>query len=381
MAIVKRKQKDGTVSYQVRVKDQLGRWLPSQSFARKADAERHERLLEEQSESAWGAGREGRRQTVAQYWDQWSKECRSKVSDGWKYTQDQIFRDYCLPLLGQQRMGEVLPEHVGIVLQEAAKLGRSDQTRMHIYNLLHKMFSDAIEHYLYLARNPVLRRYRPEIRKRERPYLKPAESMSLLVHCRDHQLGPAVWLGLYAGLRPSEIQGLRWKAVDFDLGQVLIRAAFKRKTGKLDDFPKQKDWGTAPMTRALDEYLRERRGKPEDFVVPAAGGEMLSYQTLYHGLKWLCREAGVRVITPHELRHSCTELWVEAGASQEDIRRLLNHKSPSATQTYMHRTDGRLRTLSDKVAAPDPAPITEPPKPPPPTPNVSGSRPTLRIVR
>ena len=42
------------------------------------------------------------------------------------------------------------------------------------------------------------------------------------------------------------------------------------------------------------------------------------------------------------LRHSCTEHFVRAGASQEDLRWLLKHKSGSTTLGYMHRDYYRL---------------------------------------
>jgi site-specific recombinase XerD len=73
-------------------------------------------------------------------------------------------------------------------------------------------------------------------------------------------------------------------------------------------------------------------------------------------------------VTPHELRHSCTELYVQAGASAEDLRRLLNHKSLAATIRYMHRTDERLQRIASQVgptplpAAPDTESGSEAPK-------------------
>jgi site-specific recombinase XerD len=102
---------------------------------------------------------------------------------------------------------------------------------------------------------------------------------------------------------------------------------------------------------------------------------MLSYQTLYKGLKALCRTAGLPEVSPHELRHSCTELWVHNGASKEDCGRQLNQSNASTTERYMHRTTDRLEAIGANFTLPgfgeDGRPV-----PPPPT-----GQPALRLVR
>jgi site-specific recombinase XerD len=110
----------------------------------------------------------------------------------------------------------------------------------------------------------------------------------------------------------------------------------------------------------LMEYLLpKRRQLSSQFVACSPTGEMLSYHSFYSGLKRLCKEAEVTSVTPHELRHSCTELYVEWGASLEDLRRLLNHKSSSVTATYIHQTDERLQNIAVDVGRSQ----REPPKP------------------
>ena len=97
---------------------------------------------------------------------------------------------------------------------------------------------------------------------------------------------------------------------------------------------------------------RWRELKSDDFVAAGRGGRMLAYKTLLYGLKDLCRKVGVTVITPHEMRHSWTEVWVKFGASVEHLRRLLNHKSLTSTKAYLHRTDEELTRLGDRIDLP-----------------------------
>jgi integrase len=231
--------------------------------------------------------------------------------------------------------------------------GLSSQSALHAYNILHKMFDDAVEFYELVPASPVKRRFRPRLHRTERNFLSPAESWRLLDVARDHPLGAPIWISLLSGLRPGEVQALRWNAIDFDREQILIRATFNKKLRVIQDHPKQKDWGRAPMPKPLADYLRPRQGDPEAFVCLNAIGGMLSYESFVQKvLPKLCERAGVKRITPHELRHSCTELYVEAGASTEDLRRLLNHKSLTATLRYLHRTDERLAGIASKIRTP-----------------------------
>lgn len=221
MAIIRRISQKHEVRYQVKVRDSIGRWFPSETFPTKAQAEAHERQL-----------------------------------------------------LGQRDQGDM-----------ALAPSQREQTVKHIYSLIHKLFEDAVEHCGWLARNPALGRYRPKVPRRERAFLTPQESQRLLAFAQSHYLGPAIYLQILAGLRPSEVQALTWSSVDFERGVILIRAAFNNKEGRLQEHPKQDDWGMAPIPPQLGVFLTDlkakRRERAEACVVQnvAGSGAMLPYET------------------------------------------------------------------------------------------------------
>lgn len=356
MAIIQRMSTNNEIRYQVKVRDNMGQWFKTATFDTKLAAESYERklmMLRDQGDRA--TPYVVRNISINDYWQIWTAECRSEMSRGWIVSQDQMARDYVLPIIGKRKLLAVRPMDIGMLLDRARNTGLGPQTVKHIYSFLHKMFRDAVEHYGWLAQNPVLGRYRPKIAIRERAFLSPADSMKLLKVSEEHHLGPAVHLQLLSGLRPSEVQALKWSAVDFERGQILIRAAYNNKVRRFQEHPKQRDWGRAPIPPKLKAYLLElkaRRNAPEDeFVVLNERTGFLAYTSYLHGLRRLCTQAGVKRITPHELRHSCTELYVQAGATAEDIRRLLNQSSLTATARYMHRTDERLSGIAERVGS------------------------------
>ena len=368
MSIKQRKSKNGEFTFQVSVRDHLGRWFSRRQFRTKSEAKTYEsELLVKRSKGAGASDPVLRQLDLSGYWIRWREECRQRVSDGWKQSQDLMFEKHIQPFLGSRLIRDIRSEDIGSVLGQLEHDGYAAQTRLHAYNLLHRMFGDAVEYHELLEKNPVKRKLRPRVLKKERAFLAPEESRRLLAACESKSEGLPVWIALLSGLRVGEVQALRWRDVDFERGRILIRGTYNKKTRTLQTHPKQGDWGQAPLPPDLAKRLKaewERGSKNEtDFVCRAKRNSgMLNYDWYtQHILPKLCAEAGVKRVTFHELRHSCTELWVEMGANQEDLRRLLNHKSGATTLNYMHRTPERLNQIGEQIRVhqtptPDPTP-------------------------
>jgi integrase len=262
-----------------------------------------------------------------------------------------MYRDYVKPVLGEMTMAEIGKPDVGRVMTRMVHMNRSAQLRKHVYAMMRSMFGAAIEYYEMLTVSPVVSKFhRPKVKAERREFLTLVEVAKLLEVAKNHYMGPAIWLEALSALRNSEAQALRWKHVRFDLNQILICAAFNKKIRVMQNFPKQGDWAKAPMTPLLADYLLARRGDDEELVCKGVSGGVLPYETFTRGLTRMCRQAGVKEITPHELRHTCAHIFSEEGASDDDLRGLLNHSSMSAVKTYIHRTDARLARLSGSVS-------------------------------
>ena len=152
------------------------------------------------------------------------------------------------------------------------------------------------------------------------------------------------------GLRVSEIQALKWTSVDFDRNQITIKEAYKSNINKTEPYPKQRDWLVIPMPYKLSSYLKRQKDKNiSPYVAPAQKSGMLFSDKLRYHLTKFCRDLNLRRITIHQMRHSCTEIWISQGASVEDIRRLLGHKINKDDSQYIHRTDDRLENLAQKI--------------------------------
>jgi integrase len=365
MAIYKRKTKEGVTRYQVRVADPTGRWYPAKTFDRLVDAEAYERKLESTRDAGGAAPTQLQKElTLSGYYDLWKQDARTLVHEGWQISRDQMFRDYIKPVLGHRKLREIRPTDIGHTLAKTREMGRKPQMVRHIYNFLHKLFSDAVGYHELVDKTPVLKRDKPQVLHVERNYLSPQEAEKLCERVRNHFLGAAIWIGIYCGLRPSEIQSLRVADIDFEKHEIVIRSAFKRKVNRIEPYPKGKKLGRIPMPKPLRDYLVTKVADrlPDDFAASGEQGRMLQYNVFMKGLKRLCREIGVKPITPHELRHSCSEGWIQRGASQMDVARVLNQKDPRTTERYLHRADERIKAIAHGWEVVMPKPGEEPPK-------------------
>ncbi len=110
-----------------------------------------------------------------------------------------------------------------------------------------------------------------------------------------------IMVGLYAGLRVSEIVGLRIERIDLDRGQILV---YQGKGGK-DRI--------VPISAKLEGPLRTwLRGRTEGWLFPSARiqDKPLSIRAVQLMIAATAKRAGIRRpdpsqrVTPHKLRHT-----------------------------------------------------------------------------
>lgn len=357
MAIVERKNKDGSITHQVKVRDPNGNWYPSETFLDPLAALTHEVELKKKRRSGVVMiTQDAKNTTFNEFWEVWSQENRSDCSEGWKKSQDQMHRDYVSPAIGRLLLSKIEPKHILHALNRVRKMGRAESTVLLVYNLIQRVFGDVVGFYRMLPESPVMpKHHRPRVKETESQFLEPVDAWKLLEATRGHWAGPAVWLETLAGLRTEATVALIWSDIRWDLAQAIVRRAFKQKIRKIESFPKGKRPELVPLVQPLLEYLRELYERAVDktgFVCQGPRGGMLKPETYGPNLKALCRQAGVPEVSAHILRHSCGELFTGVGATQEDLRRLLHHKDVKTTARYTHRTDERLMAIASRVERP-----------------------------
>lgn len=170
-----------------------------------------------------------------------------------------------------------------------------------------------------------------------------------------------VLLGVFCGLRPGEILGLKYSDFDFDEKTVDIKRQITRdyevtiqnestyKLSSKEKSPKPpKSVSSYRTLRVPDVILNEVTKRKEynkamlkssrgfsrkwlDYLCLGNTGKIKSHSTELNALKTICRRYNIPDISSHGLRHIYASILIEQGVALEKISRLLGHKSVRTT--------------------------------------------------
>jgi integrase len=229
--------------------------------------------------------------------------------------------------------------------------GHASRTTKKIYMVMSKIFRDAVEIFEVIPKSPVRKHFHAQvIEDVERPSMTPLQTWAFLEYVMHHELyGVPIWIQCLAGLRVSEVQALEWRDIDFDENTITIRRAYNKLTKKIQNYPKNKRFATIPMAPALRKFLLPFKQK-QGLVCFSSVGGMMSENGYDTFLNRICERLQLPIKSSHGLRHSCARLFIEMGAADEDVQRLLNHKTLASTKTYIHRTHEQLFKIAKKIA-------------------------------
>ena len=290
--------------------------------------------------------------TVSEFFQEWfqdiSGESAKELQSGWRAQQEQYFRTYINPVIGNMRLRLVTPQMIKRVLINMTTLGKSPQTQRLVFATMKKMFGDAVENYQYLGANPVLRKLKPATVLMEAKHLNLLQVKKLLQYSEHRTYGLAIWIQIYLGLRMGELVALRWEDVDLDVGRIHIRRTYVTQTGLFRDYPK----GGRHHSHSIPIELLKRliAAKPlatSELVVNSVTGNQLNYRSYVTHLKLYCSELGIPVLSTHGLRHSTSELYIHHGATRDDLRRLFAHSTPAVTDRYVHDRGTNLEKIAN----------------------------------
>ncbi|MBD3183481.1 tyrosine-type recombinase/integrase [Candidatus Poribacteria bacterium] len=144
---------------------------------------------------------------------------------------------------------------------------------------------------------------------------------------------------LHTGIRKSELFNLQWSDIDFDMGIITVQA--------------KKDWHTKnyrsrilPITPVLFDVLQEHRRYyieneiKSDYVFTFRGKRLRS--NIKKSLGRIVKDAGLKNVTLHTLRHTFASQLVMAGVPLREVQELMGHRSYETTLQYAHLSQDHI---------------------------------------
>lgn len=130
----------------------------------------------------------------------------------------------------------------------------------------------------------------------------------------------------FTGMRTGEIDGLKWRYVDFDRRQISVRESYVM--GRMDytknDHSQRDITMSEPVYVALQQQQSVTGG--QELVFSNGEGNQLNYRNVSKRV-WhpLLRHLGLAPRKPYQTRHTAATLWLAAGENPEWIASQMGH--------------------------------------------------------
>ncbi|MFJ5887638.1 tyrosine-type recombinase/integrase [Streptomyces californicus] len=194
-----------------------------------------------------------------------------------------------------------------------------------------------------------------------------AEEVRMLLRTAQAHRMRALWLLLIStGLRRGEALRLTWSDIDLANGQLRVQRIRRElifgtpKTARSVRTVALPQGCVRALTTHHEQQELERKvaGRkwqpvpehPSGLVFTTVTGRVADPRSLNRMLTILCRDAKVRRVRVHDLRHTCASLLLAQGVDARTIMETLGHSTITMTlDTYAHVMGTTLRAAADRM--------------------------------
>jgi integrase len=279
--------------------------------------------------------------TLAKFWASFFEThvlVNNKVSE--QQTKQRIAQGHLLPRFGGRKLDAISAHDVELYKATMAQLGYKPKTINNHLTVLRTVLKTAVRWGLSpsAAEIRLLRNTPADV-----VYLDFLESQQLIAAAGE-DWRPMVVIALNTGMRIGELLALHWS--DVDLRQGRLRVSRNDWKGELGT-PKSGRNRDLPLNKAAQEALRGLATTQFERVFCGADGRVLTYRQCNHALERICKQAGLKAIQWHALRHTFASHLVMKGVPLKAVQELLGHGTQAMTERYAHLTPDVRRTAVD----------------------------------
>ena len=285
------------------------------------------------------------------------EDMKKRLKDNTWHTKEHILRTKLIPFFGKRKMCDIQPKDViawqNEMLEGSTKTGKaySPVYLKTLHNQLSAVFNHAVRHY-NLKVNPAAQvgnMGKPKSREMlfwtKAEYLKFAEAMM------DKPLSYYAFEMLYwCGVREGELLALTPADFDFEKQAVTISKSYQRIKGRdvITDPKTPKSNRVIQMPSFLCDEMADYI-KSLYAVEPTDRIFTVTKSYLHREMDRGAKEAGVKRIRIHDLRHSHISLLIDMGFTALAIADRVGHESIDITYRYAHLFPTRQTEMADRL--------------------------------
>ncbi|MCE7010014.1 site-specific integrase [Kibdelosporangium philippinense] len=198
----------------------------------------------------------------------------------------------------------------------------------------------------------------------ERKPWSETEVRQFLTAIRDYRLYAPVLLSLI-GMRPAEVCGLRWSAVDLEAGTLSVELTRTLVDGEVEEKGPKSEKGKRklplpkPLHAALKTFKAEQAAEAihageayerSGFVLVDELGAAWKTDKFRRAIYKLMAQANVRKVRPYDARHACLTYLATSGVPDVVVSAWAGHADLSFTKrVYIHPDVEHLREAADQL--------------------------------
>jgi integrase len=256
---------------------------------------------------------------------------------------ESVARVHLAPFFGSRPLDRIGRREVESLAAHMARRGSSPKTIRNALGILHGIFEYA-RRQEWVATNPVSLADKPRIEEVDPDirFLETEEIEALLRGVPEDDLGqvehPMYMAAAMTGMRQGELLALRWRDVDWQARRVRIRRNFVR--GEFGTPKSKRSSRSVPLADRLagelDRLHRETHWPAEDDLVFANPhtGKPIDRSKLLKRFKAALKEAGVRDVRFHDLRHTFGTQLAAQGVPMRALQEMMGHRDFKTTLIY-----------------------------------------------
>ncbi len=284
-------------------------------------------------------------------------DMKNRIKENTWHTKEHIIRTKILPYFGKRKINEIKPRDIIAWQNEMIKSCDSNGKRYSpvylktLHNQLSAIFNHAVKFY-GLSENPASKvGNMGKAKSREMLFWTKDEYQKFAFAVMDKPSSYYAFEMLYwCGIREGELLALTAGDFDFERGTVAINKSYQRIKGRdvITDPKTQKSNRVIQMpdflTGEIKEYCAKLYGlQKHDRVFN------ITKSYLQREMERGAKEAGVKRIRIHDLRHSHISLLIEMGYSAVAIADRVGHESINITYNYAHLFPSTQIDMADKL--------------------------------
>lgn len=297
------------------------------------------------------------KKTLESFAELYEKDVKPRLKENTWLTKESIIQKKILPYFAKRRLCDITAKDVIEWQNEIRELSdKSDRKYSQTYlktvhNQLSALFNHAVRYYGLKSNPAAIAGNMGTEERKEMQFWTLEEYKKFSEAMMDKTISFYAFEMLYwCGIREGEMLALTPKDFDFKAETVTINKSYQRLKGRdVITTPKTKKSNrTIKMPKFLCEEMQEYIGMfygagENDRIFP------VSKSYMHHEMDRGAKQAGVKRIRIHDLRHSHVSLLIEMGFTALAIADRLGHESIEVTYRYAHLFPSKQTEMANKL--------------------------------